>query len=152
MNDTNTSSVTGLSSAPPSFFGSAVLWSDPRDVLSAAELSVAEKREILSSWASDARAVPNAPTLRMMDNGQIVEIQDILDALKALDAMELEAGHAKLRALRPRRLSPAHHWLPTKLRWRRSDDDDDDPPPCPAVISPLTRDPTSGAVNALEAA
>ena len=153
MNDTNTSSLTDLSSARPSFFGPAIYYSDPNDVLFAAELSVAEKREMLSFWASDARAVSDAPTLRMIDHGQIVGIHDILDALKRLDAMELAAGDCKLRVLQPRRNNPSHQWLPTKRRARRWDDDDgDDPPPCPAVITPLTHGPTSGAVNALEAA
>ena len=59
--------------------------SDPRMLLSDAALSEIEKRNILASWASDRRAVVNNPSLRQLDDGTIVNLDDILNALKALD-------------------------------------------------------------------
>src|ERR1700712_4244331 len=57
----------------------------PDEVASDRRLTAAEKRELLASWASDARAVPSAPALRQLDNGAIVRIDDILRTLKSLD-------------------------------------------------------------------
>ncbi len=58
----------------------------PRDVLSDATLSRAEKRAILASWASDAAAVTSCPALRAMPGArQPVSIDDILEALSSLD-------------------------------------------------------------------
>ena len=152
MNDTNFSSLTALPSALPSFFGPELPYSGPKELLAASELSIGEKREILSSWASDARAVPDAPALRLLDNGQTVAIHDILEALKTLDDLELETDNTRLNELCPRsKRNSSRKWLPTVLRRQRRDDDED-PPPCPAVIAPFPRLPSSGAENALEAA
>jgi hypothetical protein len=151
MNDTNFSSVTGSLSALPSFFPEFP-YSDPKELLAAPELSIGEKREILSSWASDARGVPDAPALRMLDNGQVVSIDDVLEALRTLDDAGLETDNSTLKEFRPRsKRDPSRQWLPTILRRRRRDDDDD-PPPCPAIIAPAPRFPSSGAESALEAA
>ena len=60
----------------------------PDDVLTATHLTVDEKRAILASWASDARAVTDAPALRRLDDGQLVEIDEILAALRQLDKIE----------------------------------------------------------------
>lgn len=58
----------------------------PNDVVADRNLSPAEKRAILSSWASDACAVDSAPTLRRAPGASIaVTFDDIMDALKALD-------------------------------------------------------------------
>jgi hypothetical protein len=58
----------------------------PRDVLSDATLSRAEKRAILASWASDAAAVMSCPALRAIPGEKRpVSIDDILDALSSLD-------------------------------------------------------------------
>ena len=154
MNNTEGLFSTGLSWAAPSFLDLQLLYSDPMEILYTSELSIAEKREILSSWGSDARAVPDAPALRTLDNGQTVGIHDILDALKTLDGMELETGDTRLEDYQPhpRRDLPSQR-LPTMFpRHNRDDDDDDDPPPCPAVIAPLPRFPTFGAEVELEAA
>ena len=153
MNDTNASVLTSLSSALPSRFGPAPLYSHPAEILSASELSREEKRQILSSWASDARAVLDAPTLRMLDNGQTVAIHDILDALQTLDAFERKTDGSRLEDFQPRLgRRRTNRRLPIAFRWRHRDDDDDDPPPCPAVIAPIPRFPTSGAEVELEAA
>jgi hypothetical protein len=152
MNDTNLFSLTAPPSVLPSFFGPELPYSSPKDLLAASELSNAEKREILSSWASDARAVPDAPALRLLDNGRAVAIHDILEALKTLDDLELETDNTQLNELRPRsKRNSSRQWLPPILRRQRRDDDDD-PPPCPAVIAPFPRLPSSGAENTLEAA
>lgn len=57
----------------------------PNKVASDLWLTQAEKREILASWASDVRAVPDAPALRQLDNGAVVRIDDVLRALKSLN-------------------------------------------------------------------
>ena len=117
------------------------------------DLSIAEKRETLSSWASDALAVADAPALRKLDTGATVGIDDILDALKKLDVAARENGFATSQdaVSGQARVSP-HGWLGAVFRGRQSDDDDDDPPPCPAVIAPIPRLPPSGAELDLEAA
>ena len=97
MNDTNLFSLTSSPSVLPSFFGPELPYSGPKELLAASELSIVEKRKILSSWASDARAVPDAPALRMVDNGQAVTIQEILEALKTLDELRLRADDAQVK-------------------------------------------------------
>ena len=57
----------------------------PDEVVSDCRLTHAEKREMLASWASDVRAVPNAPALRQLDNGAVVRIDDVLRALNSLN-------------------------------------------------------------------
>jgi hypothetical protein len=57
----------------------------PRDVLADATLSRAEKKAILASWASDAAAVTSNPAYRAMPGKAPVSIDDILEALSALD-------------------------------------------------------------------
>ena len=58
----------------------------PRDVIADSTLSLAEKRAILASWASDASAIASCPALRAPDGLKApVHIDDILEALCALD-------------------------------------------------------------------
>src|SRR5437773_10615218 len=58
----------------------------PRDVVSHPTLTLAEKRAILASWASDASAIASCPALRAPDGLKApVTIDEILDALQALD-------------------------------------------------------------------
>jgi hypothetical protein len=58
----------------------------PRDVVSHAGLTLAEKRAILASWASDASAIASCPSLRAPEGLKApVTIDEILDALCALD-------------------------------------------------------------------
>ena len=59
----------------------------PRAVLAHPGLSRAEKRAVLASWASDARAVESCPTLRCLPGcrAEPVPIDEILAALQALD-------------------------------------------------------------------
>ena len=58
----------------------------PRDVVSHPGLSLAEKRAILASWASDASAVASCPALRAPEGLKApVTIDEVLEALCALD-------------------------------------------------------------------
>jgi hypothetical protein len=85
----------------------------PREVLSYPGLSRAEKRAILASWASDARAVDSCPTLRCLPGcrAEPVPIDTILAALQALDE-----GSAPPASSAPRKpLFPAAF----SRRWRR---------------------------------
>jgi hypothetical protein len=149
MKDTDYSSPFNLpSGAKPSAMLERLLCSHPKEIPSAG-LSVAEKREILSSWASDARAVPNAPTLRTLDDGTVVGVHEILGALRALDSLK-SPQTGKMHKFMRRGGFP--ELLTAASRKGRSDDDDDDPPPCPAVISPLPPLPPFGMQAELEAA
>ncbi|KQN73447.1 hypothetical protein [Devosia sp. Leaf64] len=129
----------------------ALKTSRPVDILRDSSLTIAQKRAILASWASDARAVPDAPSLRKLDNGTTLDIDAILDALKQLDnepvaARPVQSGTA--RGLRHRRaLGRAVRQLGNS--WRR-DDNDDDPPPAPAAagIPRLTPSLSGGAAVA----
>jgi hypothetical protein len=58
----------------------------PRDVVRHPDLTVEQKRAILSSWASDACAVESQPTLRRPPGSkQPVEFDEIVDALRSLE-------------------------------------------------------------------
>ena len=58
----------------------------PNDVVAHPTLSLAEKRAILASWASDAAAIASCPALRAPEGlKNPVSIDEILEALQALD-------------------------------------------------------------------
>jgi hypothetical protein len=57
----------------------------PADVVIDPDLTLSEKRAILSSWASDACSVEAVPALGRPPGAQPVMFDDIMDALKALD-------------------------------------------------------------------
>jgi hypothetical protein len=58
----------------------------PRDVVRHPSLTMAEKRAILASWASDASAIASCPALRAPEGLKApVTIDDILEALCELD-------------------------------------------------------------------
>lgn len=57
----------------------------PHDIVDDRSLTVARRRELLAFWASDIHAVSGAPALRRHVSGVAVTIDDIMDALKALD-------------------------------------------------------------------
>jgi len=58
----------------------------PMDGVSHPGLTLAEKRAILASWASDASAIASCPTLRAPEGLKApVTIDEILEALCALD-------------------------------------------------------------------
>jgi hypothetical protein len=58
----------------------------PSEVVSHPDLTVNEKRAILTSWASDACAMQAVPTLRRLPGGRHpVHFDEVMDALRALD-------------------------------------------------------------------
>jgi hypothetical protein len=57
----------------------------PQQVVADLDLTVNEKRAILASWASDACAVEAAPALRQPPGGPLVTVDEVLEALCALD-------------------------------------------------------------------
>jgi hypothetical protein len=63
----------------------AQAFSHPSEVVKDPDLTLNEKRAILSSWASDTCAVEAAPDLRVTTSGRVVCWDDIMDALRALD-------------------------------------------------------------------
>jgi|SRR5947209_4939736 hypothetical protein len=72
-------------------------FSHPADVVADGDLTVNEKRAILASWASDACAVEAAPSLRLPTEGPPVQFDDIMEALKQLDAEAAKtANYGKL--------------------------------------------------------
>ena len=69
------------------------LFPAPRDVVRDATLTTAEKRAILSSWASDASAVESMPALRqILGSGHIVKFDEVIDALQELDGRAGDMG------------------------------------------------------------
>ena len=81
-------SFSAQSGAAPAFRGplAALLYDHPDDVVADDVLTDQEKREILSSWASDAFAVESAPALRAPPFARTaVTIDDIMAALAGLD-------------------------------------------------------------------
>ena len=63
-------------------------FSHPNEVLDHPELSQAERRAILASWASDARALEGAHWMRCFDNGSVITLAEVLHALRKLDAQK----------------------------------------------------------------
>ena len=57
----------------------------PWEVGADTDLTLNEKRAILSAWVSDACAVEAAPDLRQQGSGPPVSFDDIMEALKVLD-------------------------------------------------------------------
>ena len=58
-------------------------FADPMAVVDDQDLTLTEKRAILSSWASDARSAEMTP--HRSDDAKPVRLDDVLDALKELD-------------------------------------------------------------------
>jgi len=113
--------------------GDRTIYTHPDDVLSDRKLTAAEKKEVLASWISDARAVENAPTLRQLDSGSVVEVDAILQALVSLDRQASDGMDEQRRSLPPgRRRSLIARWARRTGERKHSNDNDDDPPPAPA--------------------
>ena len=76
----------------------------PKDVVAHPYLSMAEKRAILASWASDACAPEASPHLRCAPGGkQPVLFDDVMEALRTLDKESNEKDSARYRRLLRRR-------------------------------------------------
>jgi hypothetical protein len=108
----------------------AAVYTHPDDVVSDPKLTTAEKRAVLASWISDARVVENAPALRRLDCGAVVEVDAILRALVSLDELARAPESPPGSRGEP---SVVSRWL-RRARSSRSNDDDDDPPPAPAGL------------------
>lgn len=65
--------------------GDLISYFRARDILEDPHLTVGRKRALLAYWASDIHAVAGAPALRAYAGGVSVTIDELLDALKALD-------------------------------------------------------------------
>jgi hypothetical protein len=95
------------------------IFDHPRDVVAHPSLTLAEKRAILASWASDASAIASCPTLRAPEGLKApVSIDAILEALR-----ELDGGPAIRRAESPSAASPR------RVRWRLEEDSHGRHPP-----------------------
>ena len=86
----------------------------PQDVVRDPDMTLYEKRAILSSWASDACAVEDMPTVRRPDGIGEVKFDDIMDALQALDR-ELELRAHPFRERQRGNSGPAHTGSTTAL-------------------------------------
>jgi hypothetical protein len=79
----------------------------PCNVVTDPDLTLNEKRAILSSWASDACAIEAAPALRYAAGGKRpVRFDDVMEALRTLDkqAQDTQNGARYRRILRGKRL------------------------------------------------
>ncbi|MGN6767582.1 MAG: hypothetical protein ACTHJY_20750 [Rhizobiaceae bacterium] len=109
-------------------------------------MSREEKRALLASWASDVHAVPGLPSMRQLEDGSLIEVEEILQALKALDAAS-DPG-----PLTPPlwRTPPQRRGRPSLRNWarimrHRRRDDDDDPPPSPVLEAVVSKAGRGGA-------
>jgi len=76
----------------------------PGDVLQDPTLTIAEKRAVLSSWASDACAIESMPALRQMPGSDYaVRFDDVIDALQALDENARDQDSRRIEGSQPRR-------------------------------------------------
>ena len=99
----------------------APLLARPEEILGNPTLSKEEKRAVLASWLSDARALPDAPRWRQLDNGALVDVDDLYTALRVLDDFDvgIERGasvSASSTSWRPRRKS---RWIGNFIRRKR---------------------------------
>jgi hypothetical protein len=73
----------------------------PQDVLRDPDLTIQEKRAILSSWASDACSVESQPGVRLPPGAkQPVSFDEIVDALRSLDSGPLPHWKRVIRRAR----------------------------------------------------
>jgi hypothetical protein len=92
----------------------------PLDVVRDTDMTVAEKRSVLASWASDASAIESNPALRETASGSVVNYDDIIDALQSLDGEQSSETVTDTFKRRQRR----RRWAKWKDRGGRSDNGD----------------------------
>ena len=76
----------------------------PSEVVHDPDLTLNEKRAILSSWASDACALEAAPEFRELPRGRAVLFDDIMDALRSLDTSDGQPVKKYQKLIRRRRI------------------------------------------------
>lgn len=80
----------------------------PAAVVNDPTLSLAEKRAILASWASDACSVDSHPTLRRPEElGVPVSFEEVMEALRLLDAVAQSRSRPQAEPARPEELRPS---------------------------------------------
>jgi hypothetical protein len=133
----------GYSQATPSPTPSSVasIYTHPSDVTNDATLTIAEKKAILASWISDARAVEDAHSLRRLDSGAVVSLDEIRRALVSLDEPSVGGRETQSHRLLhfERQRGVVTKWLRRISSANRSHDDDDNPPPAPAGLGKAFR-------------
>jgi hypothetical protein len=92
----------------------------PLDIVRDPDMTAAEKRAVLASWASDACAIESNPALRTATTGNVVSYDDIIDALQSLDVERSSETLAYTFRRRQRR----RRWTKWKARGGQSDNGD----------------------------
>jgi len=79
------------------FLHPAKAFGSPSQVVNDPDMTLAEKRAVLASWASDACAVEACPELREPSPGHTVKYDEIMEALRGLDAqVDRRTDYSKL--------------------------------------------------------
>jgi hypothetical protein len=89
----------------------------PMDVVRDTDMTIAEKRSVLASWASDACSIE----LRAVATGNVVSYDEIIDALQSLDA----GRSADMAAYAFKRRQRRRRWSDWKGRRRGGPDNGD---------------------------
>jgi len=88
MNPEISAPVKGLREARERLLRPAVGFRHPMEVVKDPDLDLADKRAILSSWASDACAIEGRPEWRwLLGTDAPVMVGEVLQALRRLDAI-----------------------------------------------------------------
>ena len=116
-------------------------WAQPHKVLSDPSLTTAEKRAVLTSWASQANILPSYPKLRQLKNGQLVSIDEIEKALSRLETAPLTQTQPNI--YRAAAVPARGAWSRIASMWRNRSDNDSDRsnPTAPAPVEPRTSPP-----------
>lgn len=117
-----------------------VVFAHPDEVLRDGELSIEDKRALLASWVSDAFSIENSPSLRQLESGAVVRVDDIMEALKSLDEPRHEAAFTISQSFARRAGKPI-----ARRRNRSPHDDDEPPPPAAGARIPLAWAELAGA-------
>lgn len=91
----------------------------PRDVLGDADLTLNEKRAILTSWASDMRAVEVSPAHSPPGARQAVSADEVLQALRSLDHAVGVGNACTAWAQRQARRQAFEHFRARRWRGRQ---------------------------------
>jgi hypothetical protein len=63
-------------------------WTHAYKVLNDPGMSTDQKKALLRSWVAESNAVPYFPSIRRLQSGQLVLIDDVAKALATLDALQ----------------------------------------------------------------